>query len=69
VHEYLYVVGHHGNNIHMYGDQGQTRRILLTKTEGIDRSWAIGYDSAEKRLYISTFGGKNISIWKIVKEA
>lgn len=58
----LYIVGHNGNTINLVGNKGKQSRVLLTKKDGIDRPWAIGYDCCVKRLFISNFGGKNISV-------
>ncbi|CAC5406001.1 unnamed protein product [Mytilus coruscus] len=67
VNEYLYIVGHNGNNIHMIGDKGEKSKILLSKKDGIDRPWAVSYDSCVKKLFISTFGGKNIMVLQRVE--
>lgn len=60
--EHLYIVGHHGNTINLLSKKGKESRVLLNKKNGIDRPWAIGYDSCVKKLFISNFGGKNISV-------
>ncbi|CAG2229150.1 unnamed protein product [Mytilus edulis] len=67
VNEYLYIVGHHDNKIHMIGDKGKKSKILLSKKDGIDRPWAVSYDSCVKKLFISTFGGKNIMVLQKVE--